>query len=63
MLSRSLRKELKARFEPDETKGTVAYAILRSMQLRRMRLPKPQLKHGDPMKAEVLALASHPPGP
>lgn len=51
-LSRSLRKELKARFEPDETKGTVAYAILRSMQLRRMRLPKPQLKHGDPMKAK-----------
>lgn len=51
VLSRSLRKELKARFQPEETKGTIAYAILRSMQLRRMRLPKPQLKHGDPMKA------------
>ncbi len=49
-LSRSLRKELAARFEPEQTKGTVAYAILRSMQLRRMRLPKPQLKHGDPLK-------------
>lgn len=51
-LSRSLRKELNARFAPEETKGTVAYAILRSMQLRRMRLPKPQLKHGAPLKAK-----------
>ncbi len=52
ILVRSLRKELKARFEPDETNGTSFYAILRSSQLRRMRLPKPQLKHGDPMKAK-----------
>ncbi len=52
VLSRTLRKQLKARFEPDETKGTIAYAILRSMQLRRMRLPKPQIKHGAPMKAK-----------
>lgn len=51
VLSRTLRKQLKARFQPEETKGTVAYAILRSMQLRRMRLPKPQIKHGAPMKA------------
>ncbi|MEO6605623.1 MAG: DUF3043 domain-containing protein [Aeromicrobium sp.] len=51
VLRRSLRRELKERFEPDETKGTIAYATLRSMQLRRMRLPKPQLKHGAPMKA------------
>lgn len=51
LLRRSLRRELKARFEPDETRGTIAYAVLRSMQLRRMRLPKPQLKHGAPMKA------------
>ncbi len=52
ILVRSLRKQLKARFEPDETNGTSFYAILRSSQLRRMRLPKPQLKHGDPMKAK-----------
>jgi len=50
ILVRSLRKQLKARFSPDETRGTSAYAVLRSAQLRRMRLPKPQLKHGDPMK-------------
>ncbi len=52
VLSRTLRKQLNARFEPEETKGTIAYAILRSMQLRRMRLPKPQIKHGDPMRAK-----------
>ena len=51
VMTRSLRKELKTRFEPDETRGTMAYAVMRSMQLRRMRLPKPQMKHGDPMKA------------
>lgn len=51
-LRRGLKRELKARFEPEETKGTLSYATLRGMQLRRMRLPKPQLKHGDPMKAK-----------
>ena len=52
VMTRSLRKELKARFKPEETKGTIAYAIMRGMQLRRMRLPKPQLKHGEAMKAK-----------
>ncbi len=49
-LVRSLRKALKARFSPEEAKGTSAYAVLRSSQLRRMRIPKPQLNHGDPMR-------------
>ena len=50
ILVRSLKRELKARFKPEETTGTTFYAILRSSQLRRMRIPKPQLKHGDSVK-------------
>lgn len=47
ILVRGLRKQLKQRFSPDETRGTVAYAVLRSTQLRRFRLPKPQVKRGE----------------
>jgi Flp pilus assembly protein TadB len=49
-LVRGLRRELKARFSPDETGGTVGYAVLRTMQLRRMRLPKPQIERGAPLR-------------
>ncbi|MGA8986636.1 DUF3043 domain-containing protein [Aeromicrobium sp.] len=49
VLVRGLRKHLKARFDPDETNGAVAYSVLRSTQLRRFRLPKPQLKRGEPL--------------
>jgi hypothetical protein len=49
ILVRGLRKQLKQRFSPDETRGTVGYAILRSTQLRRFRLPKPHLKRGEPL--------------
>lgn len=51
ILVRGLRKGLKQGFSPDETRGTIAYAVLRSTQLRRFRLPKPQLKRGQPMGA------------
>lgn len=46
----SLRRELKHRF-PDERpwKGTTWYAVMRSMQLRFLRLPKPQRKIGEPL--------------
>lgn len=47
ILVRGLRKQLKQRFSPDETRGTIAYAVLRSTQLRRFRLPKPQVKRGE----------------
>lgn len=50
ILVRGLRKQLKARFEPGEIRGTTGYAVLRSTQLRRFRLPKPQIKHGEPLK-------------
>jgi hypothetical protein len=41
-----LRRELKRRFPSESTKGTTFYALVRSLQLRFMRLPKPQVKLG-----------------
>lgn len=46
-----LRKELKARFGNDAIKGSTTYAVLRSTQLRRFRLPKPQVKRGAKLSA------------
>lgn len=46
ILARGLRKTVEKRFPDEQTKGTTAYALLRSMQLRRLRLPKPQVKPG-----------------
>ena len=42
----SLRKQLALRFAGQSTKGAVVYALLRSLQLRRLRLPKPLVKRG-----------------
>jgi hypothetical protein len=41
-----LRRELRRRFPDQSTKGAVGYGILRSLQLRWIRLPKPQVKLG-----------------
>lgn len=41
-----LRRELPNRFPGQSTKGAVGYGLLRSMQLRRIRLPKTQVKIG-----------------
>ena len=46
LLSMGLRKQLAQRFPDKNTKGTVAYALMRSLQMRRLRLPKPQVKRG-----------------
>lgn len=40
-----LKREVKRRF-PDERQKVTGYAILRAMQLRWLRLPKPQVKIG-----------------
>ncbi|SEQ48847.1 Protein of unknown function [Streptomyces sp. yr375] len=41
-----LRKQLAERFPDQNRRGAVAYALMRSLQMRRLRLPKPQLKRG-----------------
>lgn len=42
-----LRRELARRFPEETTKGTTYYAITRAMQMKFMRLPKPQVKIGE----------------
>ncbi|MFD9396736.1 DUF3043 domain-containing protein [Streptomyces sp. NPDC060000] len=41
-----LRKRLTERFPDQNRRGAVAYALMRSLQMRRLRLPKPQVKRG-----------------
>lgn len=41
-----LRGELRRRFPDKSTKGALAYGLMRTLQMRRMRLPKPQVKRG-----------------
>lgn len=42
-----LRKRIAERFPNENRRGVVAYALMRSLQMRRLRLPKPQVKRGD----------------
>jgi hypothetical protein len=42
-----LKRELRTRFADESTKGAVLYGVLRSTQLRRLRLPKPQVNRGE----------------
>lgn len=46
-----LSRELKARFGDDTAKGNTWYAISRAMQVRFLRLPKPQKKIGAELDA------------
>lgn len=43
-----LRKELTRRFpdDPNAQKGTTTYAVMRGLQIRFLRMPKPQVKMG-----------------
>ncbi len=41
-----LRRQLARRFPEEPTKGTTYYAVTRAMQMKFMRLPKPQTKIG-----------------
>lgn len=41
-----LKKELRAKFPGESLKGTTFYVLLRSLQLRFMRMPKPKVKYG-----------------
>ncbi|WP_229919098.1 DUF3043 domain-containing protein [Streptomyces minutiscleroticus] len=42
-----LKKQLNERFPDTPRKGAVAYALMRTLQMRRLRLPKPQVKRGE----------------
>jgi hypothetical protein len=46
ILSRKLKKRLAEKFG-DVERGTVWYGSMRSLQFRRLRLPKPQVKRGE----------------
>ncbi|HZJ50198.1 MAG TPA: DUF3043 domain-containing protein [Actinomycetota bacterium] len=46
-----LKRELKQRFPDEPHKGAVFYAILRSLQIRFLRLPKPKVKLGQKLPA------------
>ncbi len=46
MLRFRLRRQLAARFPDAPVKGTTYYAVTRAMQMKFMRLPKPQVKIG-----------------
>jgi hypothetical protein len=41
-----LRGQLRTRFSDQSTKGAVAYGLMRTLQMRRLRLPKPQVARG-----------------
>ncbi|MEP7764193.1 DUF3043 domain-containing protein [Sanguibacter sp. 25GB23B1] len=44
---RMLKKRLVAKFGEEQLiRGTTMYAVMRAFQIRRARLPKPQVKHG-----------------
>ncbi|MBV2153651.1 DUF3043 domain-containing protein [Kitasatospora sp. SUK 42] len=46
-LGLGLRKQLGERFAGQNTRGAIAYGIMRTLQMRRLRLPKPQVRRGE----------------
>jgi hypothetical protein len=47
LMTRRLKKALRARFPDESLKGASAYALMRTLQMRRMRLPRAQIKRGE----------------
>ncbi|MEV4555855.1 DUF3043 domain-containing protein [Kitasatospora sp. NPDC049285] len=43
----SLRKGLAAKFPNEDTRGALMYGLMRTLQMRRLRLPKPMVKRGE----------------
>ncbi|MFJ8438694.1 DUF3043 domain-containing protein [Kitasatospora griseola] len=46
-ISLALRKGLAARFPNENARGAVMYGLLRTLQMRRLRMPKPMVKRGE----------------
>ncbi len=42
-----VKAEMRRRFPNDPLRGVLPYALMRTLQMRRMRLPKPQVKRGE----------------
>lgn len=49
-MTRILKRGLSERFAGESTKGAVGYAVLRSTQLRRFRLPPVAIERGAPLR-------------
>lgn len=47
LTARRLKKALRERLPDESHKGATAYALMRTLQMRRMRLPKPQIARGE----------------
>lgn len=47
LMWRRLRRQLRERFPDDSLRGVTAYALMRTLQMRRMRLPRPKIKRGE----------------
>jgi hypothetical protein len=43
---RGVKAGIRERFGETQTQGVAMYAVLRALQMRRLRLPKPLVKHG-----------------
>jgi hypothetical protein len=41
-----LRREVARRFPDESTRGLTVYALMRSLQIRRLRIPRPRVKRG-----------------
>jgi len=48
VLVRRAKRRLRERFPSTSTRGVTAYVVMRSMQIRRFRLPPPRVKPGTP---------------
>jgi Protein of unknown function (DUF3043) len=46
-IARGVKAAVREKFGESETKGIAMYAVMRGWQMRRLRLPKPQVKPGD----------------
>ncbi len=42
-----LKKRIRERYPDENRRGAIAYALMRTLQMRRMRLPKPQVARGE----------------
>lgn len=52
LLARRAKRRIAEEFGTEAPKGTSMYVVLRSMQMRMSRVPRPQIKRGDPVVAK-----------